>query len=95
MRLNLCVYVHIYDRYIIIYAIGKILVYKEPVKRPVEEAVADLLNQSFTPFDYPRISVSVGSGGSNEEYEVIGIGIDLPPRASCPRGNMPKKIARD
>lgn len=58
--------------------------YKEPVKRPVEEAVADLLNQSLTIESHPRVSVSVGSG---EEYEVIGVGVDLPSRPPCPRGN--------
>lgn len=55
------------------------------MKRPVEEAVADLLNQSLTIEPQPRVSVSVGSG---EEYEVIGVGIDLPPRSPCPRGNI-------
>lgn len=68
--------------YILIFVI--FTVYKEPVKRPVEEAVADLLNQSLTIEPHPRVSVSVGSG---EEYEVIGVGIDLPPRSPCPRGN--------
>lgn len=62
-----------------------IVVYKEPVKRPVEEAVADLLNSSLT-IDVPHPPVSVGSG---EEYEVISeheLGIALPPRPPCPRG---------
>lgn len=62
------------------------LVYKEPVKRPVEEAVADLLNRSLT-VNVPQPPVSVGSG---EEYEVIGdpgFGILLPPRPPCPRGD--------
>lgn len=59
--------------------------YKEPVKRPVEEAVADLLNRSLTIDPQPPISVSVGYG---EEYEVIGVGVDLPTRPSCPRGNI-------
>ncbi|XP_012222264.1 TBC1 domain family member 15 isoform X2 [Linepithema humile] len=63
--------------------LADIWLYKEPVKRPVEEAVADLLNQSLTIQPHPRVSVSVGSG---EEYEVIGVGIDLPPRSPCPRG---------
>lgn len=60
--------------------------YKEPVKRPVEEAVADLLNQSLTIDPRPRVSVSVSGEGSGEEYEVIGVGVDLPPRPPCPRG---------
>lgn len=59
-----------------------VTVYKEPVKRPVEEAVADLLNRSLTIDSHPRESVSIGSG---EEYEVIGV--DLGPRPLCPRGN--------
>ncbi|XP_011704194.1 PREDICTED: TBC1 domain family member 15 [Wasmannia auropunctata] len=63
--------------------LADIWLYKEPVKRPVEEAVADLLNQSLTIDPHPRVSVSVGSG---EEYEVIGVGVDLPPRPPCPRG---------
>lgn len=62
-----------------------VTVYKEPVKRPVEEAVADLLNQSLTLDPHPRVSVSIGSG---EEYEVIGVGVELPPRPPCPRGNI-------
>lgn len=65
--------------------LADIWLYKEPVKRPVEEAVADLLNRSLT-MDVPHPSVSVGSG---EEYEVIGeqsLGIALPPRPPCPRG---------
>lgn len=67
-----------------IYTVCNIIVYKEPVKRPVEEAVADLLNQSLTINPDPRVSVSIASG---EEYEVIGVGVDLPPRPPCPRGN--------
>ncbi|KAG5308860.1 TBC15 protein, partial [Acromyrmex insinuator] len=63
--------------------LADIWLYKEPVKRPVEEAVADLLNQSLTIDPHPRVSVSIGSG---EEYEVIGVGVDLPPRPPCPRG---------
>lgn len=59
------------------------------MKRPVEEAVADLLNRSLTIDPQPPISVSVGSG---EEYEVIGVGADLPPRPPCPRGTNNKKI---
>lgn len=55
------------------------------MKRPVEEAVADLLNRSLTIDPHPPISVSVGSG---DEYEVIGVGADLPPRPPCPRGNI-------
>lgn len=55
------------------------------MKRPVEEAVADLLNRSLTIASQPPISVSVGSG---DEYEVIGVGADLPPRPPCPRGNV-------
>jgi len=72
--------VNINDMYVI-----NVTVYKEPVKRPVEEAVADLLNQSLTIEPHPRVSVSIGSG---EEYEVIGVGVDLPPRLPCPRGNI-------
>jgi len=56
------------------------------VKRPVEEAVADLLNQSLTIDPHPRVSISVSGEGSGEEYEVIGVGVDLPPRPPCPRG---------
>ncbi|XP_014468317.1 PREDICTED: TBC1 domain family member 15-like [Dinoponera quadriceps] len=63
--------------------LADIWLYKEPVKRPVEEAVADLLNRSLTIDPQPPISVSVGSG---DEYEVIGVGTDLPPRPPCPRG---------
>ncbi|XP_032666022.1 TBC1 domain family member 15 [Odontomachus brunneus] len=63
--------------------LADIWLYKEPVKRPVEEAVADLLNRSLTIDPQPPISVSVGSG---DEYEVIGVGADLPPRPPCPRG---------
>ncbi|EFN78563.1 TBC1 domain family member 15 [Harpegnathos saltator] len=63
--------------------LADIWLYKEPVKRPVEEAVADLLNRSLTIDSQPPISVSVGSG---DEYEVIGVGTDLPPRPPCPRG---------
>ncbi|XP_058796976.1 TBC1 domain family member 15 isoform X2 [Phymastichus coffea] len=59
--------------------------YKEPVKPPVEEAVADLLNRSLT-VNVHQPPVSVGSG---EEYEIIGesgLGILLPQKPSCPRG---------
>ncbi|KAL6438386.1 hypothetical protein ACFW04_004494 [Cataglyphis niger] len=66
--------------------LADIWLYKEPVKRPVEEAVADLLNQSLTIDHHPRVSVSVSGEGSGEEYEVIGVGVDLPPRPPCPRG---------
>ncbi|XP_029159284.1 TBC1 domain family member 15 isoform X1 [Nylanderia fulva] len=66
--------------------LADIWLYKEPVKRPVEEAVADLLNQSLTIDPHPRVSVSVSGEGSGEEYEVIGVGVDLPPRPPCPRG---------
>ncbi|XP_029048003.1 TBC1 domain family member 15 isoform X1 [Osmia bicornis bicornis] len=62
--------------------LADIWLYKEPAKRPVEEAVADLLNSSLT-IDVPHPPVSVGSG---EEYEVIGLGVVLPPRPPCPRG---------
>lgn len=62
--------------------LADIWLYKEPVKRPVEEAVADLLNSSLT-IDVPHPPVSVGSG---EEYEVIGLGVTLPPRPTCQRG---------
>ncbi|XP_001599344.2 TBC1 domain family member 15 isoform X1 [Nasonia vitripennis] len=65
--------------------LADVWLYKEPVKRPVEEAVADLLNRSLT-VNVPQPPVSVGSG---EEYEVIGdpgLGILLPPRPPCPRG---------
>lgn len=65
--------------------LADIWLYKEPVKRPVEEAVADLLNRSLT-IDISHPTVSVGSG---EEYEVIdehGLGVVLPPRPPCPRG---------
>ncbi|CAK9821099.1 TBC1 domain family member 15 [Anthophora plagiata] len=66
--------------------LADIWLYKEPAKRPVEEAVADLLNSSLT-IDVPHPPVSVGSG---EEYEVIGkheLGVTLPPRPPCPRGS--------
>ncbi|CAL7934655.1 unnamed protein product [Xylocopa violacea] len=65
--------------------LADIWLYKDPVKRPVEEAVADILNNSFT-LDVPPPPVSVGSG---EEYEVIGeheLDVVLPPRPACPRG---------
>ncbi|XP_015608972.1 TBC1 domain family member 15 [Cephus cinctus] len=65
--------------------LADIWLYKEPVKRPVEEAVADLLNRSLT-IDVPHPPVSVSSG---EEYEVIGdagSSVVLPPRPPCPRG---------
>nr|XP_034174028.1 TBC1 domain family member 15 isoform X2 [Osmia lignaria] len=62
--------------------LADIWLYKEPAKRPVEEAVADLLNSSLT-IDVRHPPVSVGSG---EEYEVIGLGVVLPPRPPCPRG---------
>ena len=58
--------------------------YKEPVKHPVEEAVADLLNRSLS-INVSQLPVSVSSG---EEYEVIDEpgSILLPPRPPCPRG---------
>lgn len=59
--------------------------YKEPVKRPVEEAVADILNSSLS-IDVPHPPVSIDSG---EEYEVIGghgLSVVLPPRPTCSRG---------
>ncbi|OAD55231.1 TBC1 domain family member 15 [Eufriesea mexicana] len=62
-----------------------ILLYKDPVKRPVKEAVADILNNSFS-IDVPPPQLSVGSG---EDYEVIGeheLCIELPPRPTCSRG---------
>ncbi|XP_012174172.2 TBC1 domain family member 15 isoform X2 [Bombus terrestris] len=65
--------------------LADICLYKDPAKRPVEEAVADILNNSFT-IDVPPLPVSVGSG---EEYEMIGeheLGVVLPPRPACPRG---------
>lgn len=65
--------------------LADVWLYKEPVKRPMEEAVADLLNRSLT-VNASQPPVSVGSG---EEYEVIGepeLGILLPPRPPCPRG---------
>ncbi|XP_020287729.1 TBC1 domain family member 15 [Pseudomyrmex gracilis] len=64
--------------------LADIWLYKEqPVKRSVEEAVYDLMNQSNMIDPPPRVSVSVGSG---DEYEMIGVGVDLPPRPPCPRG---------
>ncbi|KAJ8676736.1 hypothetical protein QAD02_012523 [Eretmocerus hayati] len=65
--------------------LADVWLYKEPVKRPVEEAVADLLNRSLT-VSLSQPPVSVGSG---EEYEVIGESsprMKLPPRPSCSRG---------
>lgn len=62
----------------------EIAVYRDPVKRPVKEAVADILNNSFTLDVPPQISV-----GSGEDYEVIGeheLGVELAPRPTCPRG---------
>ncbi|XP_033362489.1 TBC1 domain family member 15-like isoform X1 [Bombus vosnesenskii] len=64
--------------------LADICLYKDPAKRPVEEAVADILNNSFT-IDVPPLP-SIGSG---EEYEMIGeheLGVVLPPRPPCPRG---------
>ncbi|KAK2579535.1 hypothetical protein KPH14_010837 [Odynerus spinipes] len=66
--------------------LADIWLYKEPARRPVEEAVADLLNCSLT-IDGPHPPVSAGSG---DEYEVIGEtdeGLVLPPRPPCPRGS--------
>ncbi|XP_035721297.1 TBC1 domain family member 15-like [Vespa mandarinia] len=66
--------------------LADIWLYKEPARRPVEEAVADLFNSSFT-IDVHHPPVSVGSG---DEYEVIGetdIGLSLPSRPPCPRGS--------
>ncbi|XP_044592577.1 TBC1 domain family member 15-like isoform X1 [Cotesia glomerata] len=66
--------------------LADIWLYKEPVKQPVEEAVADLLNRSLT---VDLTSQALGSSGSGEEYEVIGQPghkIILPPRPPCPRG---------
>ncbi|XP_046419372.1 TBC1 domain family member 15 isoform X1 [Neodiprion fabricii] len=61
-----------------------ILLHKEPT-RPVEEAVADLLNRSLT-LDIPQPTILNVAG---EEYEVIGepgVSVVLPPRPPCPRG---------
>lgn len=68
--------------------LADIWIYKEPVKQPVEEAVADLLNRSLTA--ELRTEHPLSSTGSNgEEYEVISE-LDqkfiLPPRPPCPRG---------
>ncbi|XP_063990184.1 TBC1 domain family member 15 isoform X1 [Diachasmimorpha longicaudata] len=68
--------------------LADIWIYKEPVKQPVEEAVADLLNRSLT--TELRGEHPLSSAGSNgEEYEVISE-LDqkfiLPPRPTCPRG---------
>ncbi|XP_011309116.1 TBC1 domain family member 15 isoform X2 [Fopius arisanus] len=68
--------------------LADIWIYKEPVKQPVEEAVADLLNRSLT--TEMRSGHPLSSAGSNgEEYEVI-TELDqqclLPPRPTCPRG---------
>ncbi|XP_053978196.1 TBC1 domain family member 15-like [Hylaeus anthracinus] len=66
--------------------LSDIWLYKEPARRPVEEAVADILNNSLS-IDVPHPPVSIGSG---EEYEVIGehgLGVILPPRSPCPRGS--------
>ncbi|XP_043466619.1 TBC1 domain family member 15-like [Leptopilina heterotoma] len=66
--------------------LADVWIYKDTdAKRPVEEAVADLLNRSLS-IDVPLPSVSVSSG---EEYEVIGVStasVLLPPRPPCPRG---------
>lgn len=66
--------------------LADVWIYKDAdAKRPVEEAVADLLNRSLS-IDVPLPSVSVSSG---EEYEVIGVSsasVLLPPRPPCPRG---------
>ncbi|XP_043503413.1 TBC1 domain family member 15 isoform X1 [Polistes fuscatus] len=59
--------------------LADIWLYKEPVKRPVEEAVADLLNSSLSSNQQEPV----------DEYEVIGqadIGLPFPPRPPCPRG---------
>ncbi|XP_076174355.1 TBC1 domain family member 15/17 [Ptiloglossa arizonensis] len=65
--------------------LSDIWLYKEAAKRPVEEAVADILNNSLSiDVSYPLVSVDSG-----EEYEVIGahgLGVVLPPRAPCSRG---------
>lgn len=61
--------------------------YKEPVRQPVEEAVADLLNRSLT-IDHTQ---PLATSGSGDEYEVIGqSGLVLPPRPPCPRGKATK-----
>lgn len=66
--------------------LADVWIYKDTdTKRPVEEAVADLLNRSLS-IDVPQPSVSVSSG---DEYEVIGVSnasVILPPRPPCPRG---------
>ncbi|XP_076628663.1 TBC1 domain family member 15/17 [Colletes latitarsis] len=65
--------------------LADIWLYKEPAKRPVEEAVADILNNSLS-IDVPHPPVTISSG---EEYEVIGVhelSLTLPPRPPCPRG---------
>lgn len=65
--------------------LADVWLYKEPVKRPVEEAVADILNNSLS-IDVPHPPLSLGYG---EEYEVIGahgLGVALPSRPPCPRG---------
>ncbi|XP_014219166.1 TBC1 domain family member 15 [Copidosoma floridanum] len=75
--------------------LADVWLYKEPVKRPVEEAVADLLSRSLTG-NVPQ--PPVGSIGSGEEYEVIdepGLGILLPPRPPCSRGPPLNQIQWD
>lgn len=66
--------------------LADVWLYKEPIKQPVEEAVADLLNRSLT----TELSQKLGSTGSGEEYEVIEqqpqVKIILTPRPPCPRG---------
>ncbi|XP_076296279.1 TBC1 domain family member 15/17 [Lasioglossum baleicum] len=65
--------------------LADIWLYKDPSKRAVEEAVADILNSTLT-IDVPHPPISIDSG---EEYEIIGehgLGFVLPPRPTCPRG---------
>ncbi|XP_078036986.1 TBC1 domain family member 15/17 [Augochlora pura] len=65
--------------------VADIWLHKEPVKRPVEEAVADIFNNTLS-IEIPHPPVSIDSG---EEYEVIGVqrlGIVLPERPTCLRG---------
>ncbi|XP_076655379.1 TBC1 domain family member 15/17 [Halictus rubicundus] len=66
--------------------LADIWLYKDPAKRAVEEAVADILNSTLS-IDVPHPPISTDSG---EEYEIIGehgLGFVLPQRPTCPRGS--------
>ncbi|XP_066599731.1 TBC1 domain family member 15 isoform X1 [Prorops nasuta] len=64
--------------------LADIWLYKE-TKRPVEEAVANLLNQSLS-IDVSQPHASIGCADEYELLEELGPAITLPPCPPCPRG---------